>query len=152
MTATMTSDLIKYLQRFVGIRMFPHLWSGRQNMQRRTVKIDLHFTTTPMRIIRAVFDNTLSSNLFKKSIVYTNTAAEAESLQNKIDVLLDNESVFEGDTVLIKGDLDPEVKKVNAEKFTEEVINPAEVIEENEFYPRVPIATPSCIGAGLDSS
>ena len=49
MTATITDDLVKYLQRFVGIRLFPqnYLWSGRDKMKRRCVKIDVHFTLAP---------------------------------------------------------------------------------------------------------
>ena len=105
-----------------------------------------------MKIIRTVLANTLSSDLMKRAIVYTNTASEAESIQEKIDVMLDNETIFEGDTILIKGDLETELKQVNAERFTEEIHNGDELIEENEFYPYVLIATSSCIGAGLDSS
>ena len=154
MTATITNELVIYLQRFVGIRMFSqnYLWAGRERMKRRTVKIDLHVTTTPMKIICTVLENTLSHDLLKKAIVYTNTAAQAESIQNKIDLLLENEATFEGDTLLIIGDLETEVKQVNAERFTEEVTNADELIEDNEFYPRVLVATSSCIGAGLDSS
>ena len=154
MTATITNDLLKYLQRFVGVRLFPqnYLWAGREYMKRRCVKIDLHVTNSPMRFIHNELVNTLSSDLIKKSIVYTNTAKEAESIQEKIDILIDQESIFEGDTILIKGDLESDMKRVNAERFTEEVYNPDEILENNDFYPRVLIATSSCIGAGLDSS
>ena len=66
--------------------------------------------------------------------------------------MLDNESIFEGDTILIKGDLEPDMKQVNDEKFIEEVHNPDQFIEDNELYPQVLIGTSSCIGTGLDSS
>ena len=154
MTATITNKLVKYLQQFVGIRMFPqnYLWAGRDHMQRRCVKIDVHVTNTPMKIICTVLVNTLSCDLIKKCIIYTNTAKEADSLQEKVDILLDQDLIFEGDTILIKGDLESDMKQVNAEKFTEEVHNLDVLIENNEFYPRVLLATSSCIGAGLDSS
>ena len=65
MTATITNELVKYLQRFVGIRMFPqnYLWAGRDHIQRRCVKTDVHVTNTPMKIIRTVLVNTLSCDL-----------------------------------------------------------------------------------------
>ena len=90
-----------------------------------------------MKIIKTVLTNTLASTLTKKSIIYTNTAAEAESIQDKVDSLLDNKSLFQGDTVLFVGDLEPEVKLINAQSFTKEVNNPSELIENNEFFPRV---------------
>ena len=121
-------------------------------MKRHVVKIDIHVTSTPMKVICTVLINTLSDDLMKKAIVYTNTAFQAESIWDKIDVLLENKSIFEGDTLLIIGDLETEVKQVNAERFTEEINNADKLIEENEFYPRVLIATSSCIGTGLDSS
>ena len=49
----------------------------------------------------------------KKAIVYTNSATQAESLLNKIDVLLENESIFEGDTLLIISDLETGVVFLN---------------------------------------
>ena len=89
---------------------------------------------------------------WKKLIIYTNTASQAETYQDKVNTLLDNELLFEGDTVLIIGGLEPEVKLINAQTFTKEIHNAAELIENNEFFPRVLIATSSSIGAGLGLS
>ena len=60
--------------------------------------------------------------------------------------------MFKGDTILIKGDLQSEMKQVNAESFTQEIHNPNKLIENIEFCPRVLLATSSCICAGLDCS
>ena len=90
--------------------------------------------------------------IWLKNALFINTAKDADSLQEKVNILLDEDWIFEGDTILIKGDLESDMKQVNAEKFTEEVHNPDVLIENNEFYPQVLLATSSCIGAGLDSS
>ena len=68
MTATITNNLVKYLQQFVSIRMFPQnfLWARREHMKRHVVKIDIHVTSTPMKVICTVLINTLSDDLIKK--------------------------------------------------------------------------------------
>ena len=54
--------------------------------------------------------------------------------------------------MLIVGDLESEVKLINAQTFTQEVHDAAELIENNTFLASVLIATSSSIGAGLDLS
>ena len=58
---------------------------------------------------------------------------------------------IQGDILVINGDLKPEVKFVSAERFTEEIEDPESVVNRNQFYPRVLLATAGSIGAGLDS-
>ena len=56
------------------------------------------------------------------------------------------------DALVIHGDRKPEVKLISAERRTETVSNPEELINRNKFYPWILIATAGSIGAGLDSS
>lgn len=53
---------------------------------------------------------------------------------------------------MITGEMESEVKLVSATEFTAEENDARSIIDRNEFYPRILIATSSCIGAGLDSS
>ena len=45
----------------------------------------------------------------------------------------------------------PEVEFVSAEIFTKSVTDPEELINRNQFYPRIQIAKSGSIGANLDS-
>ena len=154
MTATFNVELVSILQSMIGIRITPslYLWSGRDDMQRRTVRISVSISSQYLKSVKQILTNLLSSNLDKKIIIYTNAAKKADNIKDEIDSWLNLTSAFEGDTIMINGDMDSEVKLVSATTFTSETNNPRDKIDKNEFYPRVLIATSSCIGAGLDSS
>ena len=154
MTATFNIELLNILQTMIGIRIPPtmFLWSGRDCMQRRTVRISVSMSLQYLRLIKEILKRILSGNLSKKVIIYTNTASRAELIKQEIDSWLNLTSSFEGDTIMINGEMESEVKLISATTFTDEATNPRSIIDNNEFYPRVLIATSSCIGAGLDSS
>ena len=154
MTATFNVELLSILQSMIGIRISPslYLWSGRDEMQRRTVRMSVSMSSQYLKNLKQILTNLLSSNVDKKVIIYTNTATKAENIKDEIDSWLNLTSAFEGDTIMINGDMESEVKLVSSTTFTSVIENPREKIDKNEFYPRVLIATSSCIGAGLDSS
>jgi hypothetical protein len=85
-------------------------------------------------------------------IIYTNTSSKAEAIKHEIDSWLNLTSAIQGDMIIINGNLESEVNLMSAIKFTEDAENPNELIENNKFYPRVLVATSSCIGPGLDYS
>ena len=58
---------------------------------------------------------------------------------------------IQGDVMIIQGDLQSEVKFVSAEQFTQHIIDPQLLLDRNEYYPRILLATAGCIIAGLDS-
>jgi len=58
---------------------------------------------------------------------------------------------IQGNVLIIQGGLQPEVKFVSAEKFTKITNDPQLLVDKNEFYTRILIATAGCIGAGVDS-
>ena len=154
MTATFNNELLRLLQLMTGIRILPsmYLWSGRQSMQRRTVRISVSVSTQYLKFVKCILKDLLSSNLHKKVIIYTNTATKAESIKDEIDSWLNLTSAFQGDTIMINGDMESEVKLQSATTFTHDSNETSDLIKNNKFYPRVLIATSSCIGAGLDSS
>ena len=154
MTATFNIELLTILQSMIGIRIQPsmYLWSGREAMQRRTVRMSVIVSTKYLKAIKNILKELLSSNLNKKVIIYTNTAVKATGIKEEIDSWLNLTSAFEGDSIMINGDMESELKLASVKRFTTEVSNPRDIIDKNEYYPRVLIATASCIGAGLDSS
>ena len=141
------------LQKMTGVWIPPpnYLWSSRLKMARRNIRIHVDFTTQRLKHIKSVLENTLSNNLNKKCIVYTNTSSCLEQMQSDIELWLDMKEDIQGDVVVIYGDLKPEVKFVTAERFTQVISNPEELINLNKFYPRILLATAGSIGAGLDS-
>ena len=102
--------------------------------------------------MKTIIPEILGSNFSKKIIVYTNTASKAEHLKQEMDQMIDLESLFEGDSMLIHGSLQAEVKLISAPRFNASVSNPRHFITTTKFYHRFLIATATCIGAGLDSS
>ena len=73
-----------------------------------------------------------------------------QKIKDKVDMWLDEESPFEGDLVLVYGDMHQEVKAEIITAFTS--THPVESdMESNVIYPRILIATSGSVGAGLDS-
>lgn len=61
-------------------------------------------------------------------------------------------SYFEGDTIIINGDVQSEEKLISTNSFASETNNPSENVDNNECYPGVLIVTSNYIRAGLGSS
>ena len=53
---------------------------------------------------------------------------------------------------MIDEDIKSKLKWVSVRVFSTEVIELCDIVEINEYYPRVLISTKSCISTGLDSS
>ena len=96
-------------------------------------------------MIKTVLKNTLSDNLDKKCIVYTNTANCLDQLKVDVDYWLDSGDVIKGDLLIIQGDMKAEVKLVSAQMFTKTVDNAEELVN-----PRILMATAGSIDAGFD--
>lgn len=153
MTATFNIKLLKILAKIIGIKVLreKYLWSGRDKMARRNIKFNVKFTSQTTSHIKTVLSDTLSDNFTKKCIVYTNTGFCLDQLHVDIKQQLDSSSDIRGDALIIQGNMKPEEKFVSAQIFTKHVGNPENLINRNEFYPRILIATAGRIGAGLDS-
>ena len=120
-------------------------------MARRNIRINVEFTLQSTRVIKRVLKSTLSDNLNKKCIVYTNTASCLDQLKIDVEHWLDSSDGIKGDALIIHGDMKAEVKFVSAQMFTKTTENAEELVNTNSFYPRILMATAGSIGAGLDS-
>ena len=139
MTATFNNRLLGLLEKMIGIKVLRenYLWSGRQKMARRNISINVAFTLQTTRVIKTVLTSTLSDNLDKKSIVYTNTANCLDQLKVDVEHWLDSSDDIKGDALIIHGDMKAEVKFVSASMFTKTVANAEELVNKNQFYPRI---------------
>ena len=153
MTATLNKELLQLLQTMIGIRVSPEncIWSTRDNMARRNIRINVDFTVQRLRSIKSKLHDTSFGNLTKKRIVCTNTASCLDQMQSEIELWLDTSDDIKGDVLVMNGGLKPEVKFATAERFTRVVDNPEELLNNNLFFPRIFLATAGSIGAGLDS-
>ena len=149
MTATFNNRLL-----LIGIKVLRenYLWSGRRKMARRNIRINVVFTLQTTRVIKAVLKSTLSDNLNRKCIVYTNTASCLDQLKVDVEHWLDSSNGIKGDALIIQGDMKVEIKFISAQMFTKIVDNAEELVNSNSFYPRILMATAESIGAGLDSA
>ena len=151
MTATFTPDLLQLLEKMVGMRVLPSnfFWCGKKGMEKRTIQINVLSSTQPLRGIKKFLLSTLKDNSHKKSIVCGNSATALENVKDSIDAWLDHEHHFQGDTLLITGKIEPELKLAYSQAFTK-VVSENHEIDDNVFFPRILLATAGCIGAGLD--
>ena len=101
-------------------------------------------------MIKTVLTSTLSDNLNKKYIIYTNTANFLDQLKVDVEHWLDSSNDIKGDALIIQGDMKAEVKFVSAQMFTKTVDNAEELVNNNSFYPSILMATAGSIGTCLD--
>ena len=59
--------------------------------------------------MKVILKKLLSSNIDKKIIIHTNTATKSESIKEELDSWLNLTSAFEGNTIMIKGDMLPDL-------------------------------------------
>ena len=69
-----------------------------------------------------------------------------------MDSWLNITSSFKGDTIIINRDMKSEAKLLSATTLTTHMSNSRDLIDRNNFYPRVLIATSICVWYGLDYS
>lgn len=154
MTATFNMELCDRLETIIGIAINKKgfVWGDCDSMKRRVVTIRVDMCFCQLRKVCDEFIDTLKNNSKKKCIIYTNTAEKVQEVQKEIDYFLDVEEKISGDTLAIFGKLDSEVKFISVKEFTKIRDNYDEIIKNGSYFPRVLVATSSCIGAGLDSS
>lgn len=111
MTATFNSLLLDMLQKMTGVKISsPNcVWSSRVNMARRNICIHVDFTTQRLRHINSMLENTISNNLNKKCIVYTNTSLYLEQIHVDVELWLVKREGIQGDMIVIYGDLKSKV-------------------------------------------
>ena len=90
--ATFNTELLQILQSMIEISITPsmYLWSGRDAMQRITVRISVSLSTQYLKFVKVVLKDLLSSNLDKKIIIYMKSATIFTSDINNARELVDN--------------------------------------------------------------
>ena len=153
MTATFNNRLLGIMEKMIGIKVLRenYLWSGRKKIAQRNIRINVEFTLQSTRVIKRVLKSTLSDNLNKKCIVYTNTVSCLDQLKIDVEHWLDSSDGIKGDALIIHGDMKAEVKFVSAQMFTKNTENAKDLVNTNSFYPRILMATAGSIGTGHDS-
>ena len=121
-------------------------------MARRNIGINIYFTLQPTHHIKTVIHDTMFDNLSKKCAVYTNTALSLDILKFDIENWLNSNDTIRGDAIVIQDNIQLEMKLVSTKMFTASVEDPEGVLNRNELYPRLLLATPGSIGTGLDSN
>ena len=153
MTATMSMPLLSLFQKVSGITVDPlnYVWENPSSLSRRHISINMQITPSKIQhLTQQNIRDILRDNLKKKIILYTNTAKKAEQIKDNIDAFLDAEPSIKGDTLHIYGEMYSNVKFVSSVKFTSFTADPEDMIKKNELFPRILIATVTCIGSGLD--
>ena len=152
MTATYNQNLHKYLKRITGYTMLCDTFIWSSNFNCRHISIHCNATTHKMKYFKRQIKAILQNDVRKKGIIYSNSAKSVEQICDQLDSWGNEPESFDGDTMMIVGNLESEWKYVCTKKFTEEVENAESIVKDGiEYYPRLLAATAGCIGAGLDS-
>ena len=163
MTATFNDNMKVLLYKITGLKIRKEctFWSGTSSFSHHNIYMNVTFTIYKMKVIKEEITKYLIKEEItkylrddknSKAIVYSNVSSQVTSMCEKIDTWLDNHDSIEGDTIIINGELPSEWKFISSELFTKECSNLKEKIKNNEFVPRIILATSGCIGAGLDCS
>ena len=154
MTATFNSHLVTMLEQMIGIRFLPKnfFWSYKDGMKKRHVEIDFKISFQPLRLIKNAIVETLTPHVSRKIIIYYNTASSVETMKDSIESWLVSDAGIVGDVMFTHGSLEPELKLAKTRCFTKKR-QPLDNDEDCQFnmFPRILLATASCIGTGLDS-
>ena len=151
MTATFNLELKSLLTQMTGIDIHPYntCWGIPHSFNRRNIEIELRYTNQLFRFIKNTITTKIKDRPNSKAIIYSNVARKIELMKQKIDEWLDSTGDINGDTVLVVGDQETELKIAYTTAFTSSSTD-EEQVKGNIFYPRFLLGTPGCIGAGID--
>ena len=154
MTATFNDNMNKLLNKITGLKIEKEciFWSESDSFSRRNINIEVSLTIYKIKVIKDQLNRYLKDRHTTKAIIYSNISSQVVSMREKIDNWLDEPESFDGDTMIINGELPSEWKLVSSQLFTSKGSDLIQKIANNEFVPRILLATSGCIGAGLDSS
>ena len=87
MSATFNDEYMKYLKLMTGISMHDYNihWGARDTFSRKHVMIGASITTQRLRMVKSLLSKHLKSDVGKKAILFSNTAASCDSFQQNID-------------------------------------------------------------------
>ena len=152
MTATFNLELQSLLTQMTGIVVHPYntCWGTPNSFDRRNISIEIKYTNQLFRFIKNTIVTKIKDRPNSKAIIFSNVAKKVEVMKQKIDEWLDSTGEIIGDTALVIGDQETELKIAYTTAFTASTTN-VDQVNGNAFYPRFLLGTPGCIGAGIDS-
>ena len=152
MTATFNIEYLNLLEKILGIKMLPHniFWGSYYSFQKRHIKIEMKYSSQHFKSVCDDVSSICANTYDNKMIIISSTAKRSIEIQNKLDLFLDKYEDIKGDTVLVIGSQDTELKYAYTTQFTNTKFNDIKSYSSISLCPRFLIGTPGCIGAGLD--
>ena len=154
MTATFNNQLLRLLEKMIGIHICNRniFWADIKKFQKRHINISFNYSVQQYSYMKSQLQLNLTQGSTNKAIVITNVAKKSIQCQEHIDTWQDIENKVLGDTILILGDMESELKFAYTSNFTTQSYNENNYIGENVLKPRILIGTSGCIGAGINHS
>ena len=151
----MTTTFDKYLlQRILGITISQQniFWGSASLFSKQNIKIEMKYFVQYFKNITDDIISLCKDNTECKAIVIASTAKKATDIQHKLDNWLDKNQQIQGDTCLVVGNLETELKFASTTAFTYTNYgeNGNDIISTSKLSPQFLIGTPGYIGAELD--
>lgn len=152
MTATFDAHLLRLLEDMLGLKIESQniFWGQIQSFQKRHIEMKIKYSSQHFKSMCNDIYSVSFTNVSNKSIIISSTSALSQDLQKQLDLFLDRTLDMKGDTVLVVGNLDTELKFSYTTDFTNTSFMSEDQFKEDTLCPRFLIGTPGCIGAGLD--
>ena len=153
MTATFNHHLLYLLQLMIGYQITPTniFWAPTCDFQKRHILIEASYSLQHFNQLKKAIKNSIEGNDSHKCIIITNTAKRANECKESIDSWLDSSDDIKGDSILVIGKQQTELKFAYTTAFTNTPFDSNEQNIDNNIQPRFLVGTSGCIGAGLDS-
>lgn len=154
MTATFNKGLISLLHQMTGINISynNYVWGDINDFKKRNIRISIQYSNQSFRVLKKLIYKRMRSNKENKAIICGNVAKQLETLKPKLDAWLDSVDEIVGDSCLVIGNQERELKFAYTVAFTDTEILQSDIDNPDIFYPRFLLGTSGCIGAGIDCS
>ena len=151
MTATMNQSILGLLQQIVGIQLFSYniYWGDASYFNKRNITICSSNTPQYLRNVKKSIAALMTKDKRAKAIICSNTAKKLEDMQSHFDTWLD-ETGIDGDSVLVVGDIEQELKYAYTVAFTKTISDVDNQDISKNYTPKFLFGTSGCVGAGLD--
>ena len=117
---------------------------------KETYKIISKYSQQYFKAVTNGINYSSQRNIGEKNIIICSTAQKAISLQEKLDAYLDRNESIKGDSIVVIGNQETELKYAYTTAFTNLEFATVESISSTKLCPKFLIGTLGCIGAGLD--
>ena len=152
MTATFNNKLMNLLENMLGFTIEKNniFWGDMNSFAKRNIFMSMKCTHHQFKSTCEDIATLSTDDYSSKCIILTSTAKKAKKVQNKLDIFLDKNENIVGDSIVVIGNQETELKHAFTTTFTNVLCNDADDYSDSVLCPRFLIGTPGCIGAGLD--